>query len=140
MTALIWPTDLPRPERQTWQAQRQDARRARQNEGGPPAWRRRFSNAATLITASILVSRSQKAVFDRFYDFDTQGGTLDFRMPDPTTHGWKLLTSSGRPMLTGGGRPLLMSRMWLCSFGQSVPSEAVVGIEFRISFSLVVYP
>lgn len=144
MTVPVWPTDLPRPERDTWGAEQQDARQRRQNDAGPPGFRRRFSKAAKKVSLSVQLSRDLKAVFDRFFDEDTKGGSLPFWMPDPTTDGWYLLTSSGERLLISGGvndgKPLLIAALWLCSFGEQMPRETVVGREFRISFSLVVYP
>jgi hypothetical protein len=140
MTSLVWPTDLPRPERNTWQSQPQDARRKRQSETGTPSWGRRFSSAATLVSLSVLLDRNQRAVFDNFYRFDTKGGVSHFWMPDPTTDGWPLLMSDGRPLLTSAGVPILLSARWLCSFGETVPAETVVGIQFRKNFSIAVLP
>lgn len=86
---------------------------------------------------SLLLSRSEKAVFDNFW-LDCAEGAHTFRMPDPTTDGWPVLTSSGAPVLLPDGRPLLMSRRWLCSWGDQPPTETLVGVEFRMSFSIVV--
>jgi hypothetical protein len=95
---------------------------------------------AQLVTLSLLLNRDLRAVFDRFYDVDCAGGTRLFWMPDPTTDGWALLGTDGRPLLAGGRQPLLMSRRWLCAWGDAVPSEALVGLEFRKSFNLQVMP
>lgn len=145
MTIAIWPASLPKPERSTWQATSQDVRRERQAETGPTMpGRPRFSNAAKLVSLSILVSRDLKAVFDNFHEFDTRKGTRLFWMPDPTTDGWGLFDSNGQPLLISGGaddgKPILLAARWLCSFGKTMPSEAVVGGEFRISFSVMVMP
>lgn len=139
MTYAVWPTSLPRPERNTWQSQPQDARLKRQSDAGPPGFRRRFSQAAKTVTLSVLLSRNQKAVFDRFFEADTRGGSLLFWMPDPTTDGWPMLTADGVPVLNGAGQPVLLSARWLCLF-DAMPAEAIVGIEFRKSFSVVVMP
>ncbi len=45
-----------------------------------------------------------------------------------------------RPLLTGAGVPILLAARWLCLFGDTPPSEVVVGVEFRISFSVSVMP
>ncbi len=50
---------------------------------------------------------------------------------------WHLI---GRPLLTGAGMPILLAARWLCLFGDTPPSEVVVGVEFRISFSVSVMP
>lgn len=140
MTILTWPTELPRPERDTWSKTYQDPRLRRRGENGPPRWRRRFSAVPKLVSLSILVARWQKAVFENFYEDQMSYGAQLFRMPDPTTDGWAMLTPEGLPVLSPEGVPLLLSKQWLCAFGDEVPRESVVGTEFRINFSVVVMP
>lgn len=133
-----WPTSLPRPERNSWQSQPQDARRKRQPEMGPPAYRRRFSRAPLKISLSLVLTRDLKAVFDGFFHDTCAEGSLLFRMPDPTTDGWAALTSGGAPILAGDGSPILLSASWLCAWGDQLPVETVTGVEFRTTFSVVV--
>ena len=136
---MTWPTTLPRPERSSWQLTSQDARRKRQSDAGPPAYRRRFSSAAKLVTLSVLLTRNQRQVFDQFFHGDCGEGSSLFHMPDPTTDGWRLLASDGRPLLSLG-TPLLLSGIWLCAWGDQLPTESIQGTEFRKSFSIVVLP
>ncbi len=140
MIILDWPTDLPHPERSSWQMQPQDARRKRQASVGPPSYRRRFSRVPKLVTLSVVLSRNEKAIFDNFYHDECAEGSLLFHMPDPTTDGWPLLTSDGQPMLMSDGTPLLLSAIWLCAWGDQTPAETIQGIEFRKTFSVVVMP
>ena len=144
MTVPVWPAELPRPERDTWNAQRQDARLKRRSEAGPASYRRRFSFASTAVRLSVLLSRDEKAVFDNFFDITTKKGVTPFWMPDPTTDGWALKTSDGAPLLIAGGpddgKPLLLAARWLCVFGDQMPDETVVGGRFRMSFSVEVLP
>jgi len=137
---LDWPSELPLPDRQGWQAQHQDPRRKRQGDAGPPGYRRRFSSAARLVSLTLTLSRLQKGVFDRFFEIDCALGAHLFRMPDPTTDGWGMLTADGTPILTGAGAPLVLARIWLCAWGDQMPAESVVGTEFRIAFSVAVMP
>lgn len=137
---LTWPTSLPRPERTSWQLQRQDARRRRQGDAGPPAFARRFSSAATLVTLSVLLTRSQRETFDQFFQEDCEDGSLLFRMPDPTTEGWRMKDASGAQIYATDGTPLLMSKTWLCAWGDQLPRETILGIEFRKTFNIVVMP
>lgn len=137
---LTWPETLPRPERGTWQLTPQDARRRRQSEAGPPSYRRRFSGVARMVTLSVMLSRDQRQVFDRFFHQDCAEGTHLFWMPDPATDGWPLLTGDGQPLLTDTGDPILLGGQWLCSWGAEMPTETVIGREFRKSFSIVVMP
>ncbi|QND45197.1 hypothetical protein HB780_05425 (plasmid) [Rhizobium lusitanum] len=140
MTIPTWPTTLPRPDRDSWQKSPQDARLKRQNDAGPPSYRRRYSSVAQAVTLSIMVDRDGKAVFDKFRETTTSEGSLPFYMPDPTTDGWGLFTADGQPLLTNDDQPLLLAAQWLCLFGDTMPAEAVVGVEFRITFSVSVMP
>lgn len=141
MSYPVWPAGLTQFERSGWQSQRQDARRRRQGEAGPPAWRRRFSSVSTVIGVSLVTDRNGKAVFDRFYEQGTAYGSVLFWMPDPVTDGWALNSSTGAPLLTGAGAPLVMAALRLCSFGDEPPVETMIGdVGFRFAFSVVVMP
>lgn len=144
MTVPVWPAELPRPERDTWNVQRQDARLKRRSDAGPVNYRRRFSSASKSVRLSVILTRDGKAIFDTFFDLTTDGGVTPFWMPDPTTDGWALTTSDGAPLLIAGGpddgKPILLAAQWLCVFGDQMPAETVVGTEFRISFSVEVLP
>ena len=139
MTHPVWPSELPRPTRAGYQAQHDDGRR-RRHAGGPPSYRRRFSSTAEMITLTIEVPRSKKAVFDQFFEMQTGNGTLPFWMPDPTTDGWALLASDGSAVLTDDGTPILLSAQWLCLFGDALPTETIVNAQFAISFTVAVMP
>lgn len=137
---MIWPETLPRPERSSWQLTSQDARRKRQSDAGPPAYRRRFSAVAQMVEMSVILDRNQRAVFDQFFHEDCSEGSRLFYMPDPTTEGWPLLTTEGAPLLAADGTPLLLAGRWLCSWGDQIPTETVQGREFRKAFGIVVLP
>lgn len=139
MTVPIWPTELPKPTRDGYEAARGDSRLRRSSEA-VPGYRRRFSAEARPVSLSINVPRSLKAVFDNFYDVTTAGGTLPFYMPDPITDGWPLIGSDGRPVLTDGDLPVLMSAQWLCLFGDEAPVDKISGVRFDIAFSVAVMP
>lgn len=137
---ITWPNTLPRPERDTYQAQAEDPRRKGRNEVGPKRYRRRWSSVARNVTLSIIGGQNERAVFHRFYEDETSWGAQPFQMPDPTRHGWPLLTADGQPLLTAAGAPVLVAAHWLCVFGDQVPTETIIGTEFRINFSVVVLP
>ena len=140
MSILIWPTELPRPERNTWRAQFQDPRQRRPSDSGPPGYRRKFSSVAREIALSVQLTRNQKAVFDNFFEDDTGYGSELFTMPDPTTDGWFLNASDGSALVNENGTPLQMCGSWICKFGEQMPSETIEGVDFRISFSVMVMP
>jgi len=140
MSVPTWPIDLPRPQREDLQVQINDPRLRKPTETGPPGYRRRWSSVARTVTLSIDVPRSLKAVFDRFYEFETKFGSLPFWMPDPMTDGWPLLDASGNPLLTNDGLPILLSAQWLCLFGEETPVQSIRGIRFVIAFSVTVMP
>lgn len=136
----MWPQELPRPERSSWQVSPQDARRKRQSDAGPPGYRRRFSSAAKMVSLSIVVRRNGKGIFDNFFHHECNEGTRLFYMTDPTTEGFPLYASNGLPLLTSDGQPLLLAGRWLCAWGDQMPVETVQGTEFRKTFSVVVMP
>lgn len=141
MSIPVWPAALDRFERPGWQVQPQDGRQRRGNEAGPPGYRRRFSSVAKGVSLSIVLTRDEKAIFDNFYEDDCAQGSREFWMPDPTTHGWPLLTEDGTPILVEEGVPLHLSERWLCSWGDPPPTEVIVGqVQFRKSFSVWVLP
>ena len=144
MTYPMWPLTLPRPERDSWSVAPQDGRLQRRSDAGPPGFRGRFSARARTVNMSVLLDRDQRAVFERFFEDDTGAGANLFWIPDPTTDGWALLTSDGLPLLVAGGpddgKPILLARMWLVTFGRNLPTEAIVGVQFRMTFSVEVMP
>lgn len=138
---LTWPSELPRPERNSWQSAPQEARRKTQSDVGPVRWRRRFSSVARSISLSVILTRDLRAVFDRFYDDDCAHGSRLFWMPDPTTDGWPMLTGDGDELLLPDGSPVLLSARWLCSWGDQLPTETIHGqVEFKKSFNITVLP
>lgn len=138
-TVPTWPTTLPRPERNGFSRVPQDARQRRQNEAGPPSYRKKFSSVADTVTLSVLLTRWQKSTFDTFYRTTLDFGTRAFYMPDPTTDGWRSYDATGTPILDEDGNPVLLSATWTCLWGDP-PTETVSGIEFRKSFSVIVMP
>ncbi len=141
MSVQTWPEQLDRFERPGWQVQPQDSRQRRGSEAGPPGYRRRFSSVAKGVSLSIVLSRDEKAIFDNFDEVDCAHGSREFWMPDPSTHGWSMLTESGEPILVAPGVPLLLAERWLCSWGDPPPTEAMFEqVKFRKTFSIWVLP
>lgn len=138
---LTWPADLDPPERDSWGRQPDDARMLRSAEGRPSRYGRRMSAVSTRVQMAIVCSSSQRAVFWRFFERETRGGSLLFWMPDRSRDGWPLMTPSGAPLLTPAGAPLLNSARWLCLFGREMPQENSANqVEWRIAFAVEVLP
>ncbi|ALF02098.1 hypothetical protein [Salipiger abyssi] len=141
MTPLNWPSELDKPERNSWNAGWNDPRQKRRGETGGPRYRRRYSAVAKPVSLSLVCTRLQKGVFDRFFEQDTNFGSRVFRMPDPTTDGWAMLDENGTAVLDENGVPILMSAQWLCLFGAELPKETVVEqVKFRLTFTVAVLP
>ncbi|TRD18350.1 hypothetical protein [Palleronia caenipelagi] len=141
MSYPVWPEELVQFERGGWQAAPQDGRRRSQNETGPPGFRRRFSATARRVDLALIVPQAGRARFWRFHTEDCAGGAQLFWMPDPSVSRARLLDHTGTPLLTGDGTPLLLSRLWLCLWGDQPPVESVEGdVEFRLTFSVWVMP
>ena len=140
MTLAAWPASLPRPERDTFSMVPAEARLKRRAETGAPSYRLRFSGVPKYVSMSVLLTRSQRATFDEFFEVTTRWGSLPFTMADPTTEGWPMTDGNGNPVVDALGRPILMSGTWLCLFGDTPPSETVTGIRFRKSFRITVMP
>ena len=140
MSVAIWPEDLPKPRRDGYAAGINDPRIAKNTDAGPVGWRRRWSSHTKAVSLVAHLDRNEKAIFDNFYEYECQVGSLPFRMPDPVTDNWPLLTSDGESLLLSDGEPILMAATWLCIWGQSVPQESMVGRHFKVSFSVVVMP
>ncbi|TCP88913.1 hypothetical protein C8J31_10282 [Rhizobium sp. PP-CC-2G-626] len=136
----VWPAELPKPNRPEYSASINDPRQPKLADQGPPGWRRKTSAVARTVTLAIEVTRDEKAIFDDFHERVTSFGSLPFRMPDPVTDGWAMLTSDGAPMLTIDGQPMLMGAWWLCLFGEQPPRETIGGVKFKIAFSVTVMP
>lgn len=140
MTYPVWPSELPAPERDTWQASWSDPRRRRQGDAGPDGYRKRFSSIPRQVALSMVLNREEKARFDRFFEDELDFGIGLFTMPDPTTDGWPVLTADGQPLLMEDGTPITMAQTWLCQWGAEMPVETIQGREFRIRFAVEVLP
>lgn len=135
-----WPPELPRPNRDNYQHSVGDGRLKRNNEIGPPGYRGRSSAVPDFVSMTLDLSRNELARFWRFYTEEITRGSKQFYMPDPTTSGWKMLTSDGRVLTDHRGRPLLIEKTWRCRFGDTLPNETIRGNRFLLNFEIVVMP
>lgn len=140
MSLPAWPATLPPPLRDAFQMQDADPRLKRQKETGGLGYRRRFSSVSKTVQMAIQVDRSEVGDFDLFHNELTARGSLPFTMPDPTTDAWPLLDQDGVQLLDQLGQPLLMSKIWVCLFGEEKPVTMPLDMAFRISFPVVVLP
>lgn len=141
MTHPVWPSELPqRVLRDGYSESLRDGRLFSRMSGGAPKVRRRFSSSTLPVSASIHVDYDQKSRLERFWNEETQGGSLPFIIPDQTHDGLALLDGSGNPILDGSGNPILISTNWLALFGEEAPKVTPWGIQFTVAFNLVVLP
>jgi hypothetical protein len=136
---LIWPAELPPPTRNDYSLSLGDNRRFTQGDAGPPRLKGNRSKPTNQVAMSIIVSRNGRARFERFLH-DTDNGALPFLIPDHGTHGWGLATEDGAALLTEDGAPMVLDAWFTCRFGQQMPGLTPVGVEWKISFNLLVYP
>lgn len=141
MTNPSWPAELPPPLRDGYGSVLPDARTATKPEAGPPRVRRRWSVAVATRQMTIDVTADQRARFWRFWLGDTVGGSLPFWVPDWTVDGAPMADASGSPLTTAAGAEIALAKRDLVMFGTSQPpSEAPVGVRWRITFQILVMP
>lgn len=140
MTMPSWPTELLRPLVEGFQQGREDNRLIARSDRGPPRVRRGMSKATQAVGVAFYVTHDQRARFDRFYDEETDIGALPFLVPAWGVDNHDLLTGDGLNLLTHDDVPLLIASTWVCLFGQTAPSVVPMGLEWRISFDLVILP
>lgn len=140
MSVAIWPETLPPPKRSGYREQYRDPRRPKSGDTGPPGWRLGAPAAGRDVAMTLGLHRALLGDFERFFEDDTQYGSLPFRMPAPSSDGWSLLNQDGAPLLTPDGTPLLLAANWLCLFAKDPPVIVPAGVRFNLSFAVVVLP
>lgn len=140
---IAWPAELPqRPTIDGYARGLPDGRTFRQMEAGPPKVRRRFSSAVRPIAVSFVMNKAQIMRFERFWDTDTRGGVLPFRMPDAMIDGNKVLASpSGDDLQNDEGLTLEIKALFLVMFASDAPEITPLSDQhYRVSFQLSVLP
>ena len=140
MSLPVWPEELERPLRDSYDQQKGDTRRRQQGDQGPPRMRRGISKGVEVIGMAFMATADERARFERFYNEDTGEGALPFLMTDWGRDGLALWDDDGAGLTDETGTPLLIAATWVCSFGEALPSITPVGVEWRIQFNLVVLP
>lgn len=141
MALPVWPSSFPRPMLSGFGTVLPDGRQSTSMQAGPPRVRRRYSSAATIRQATMILDVNARQRFWRFWGDDTTGGSLPFLVPDWTLDGRPLATASGEILTTTDGVPLLVSAWHLALFGtDQPPSEAPLGVQFRMTFTLSILP
>jgi hypothetical protein len=140
MSMPSWPVELKKPLSDGFQQAREDNRRIMRAERGPPRIRRGSSKAAEAVSVAFYCSHDQRARFDRFHIEETEEGALPFLVPAWGVDNHDLLTADGLNLLTHDDVPLLIASTWVCLFGQTMPSVVAMGLEWRVSFDLVILP
>lgn len=140
MSMPSWPVELKKPLADGFQQAREDNRRLLRAERGPPRVRRGSSKASEAVSVAFYLSHDQRARFDRFHIEETEEGALPFLVPAWGVDNHDLWTADGLNLLTHDDVPLLIASTWVCLFGQTMPSVVAMGVEWRISFDLVILP
>jgi hypothetical protein len=140
MSMPSWPTELLRPLVDGFQQAPEDTRRFIRADRGPPRVRRGSSKATEAVGVAFYCTDDQKARFERFRIEETDLGALPFLVPSWVVDNHDLLTADGLNLLNHEDTPLLIAGTWVCLFGQTMPSTVPMGLEWRISFDLVILP
>lgn len=137
MSVQVWPSELPRPNRKQWQSVPQDTRNKKSPKSGPPSYGKGLSRAVTQVSIALDLTFDQRQVFDRFFHQECNEGVILFWMPDPIVTGRALTFSNGMPLLNEGGQPLIVTKTWLCRWGDNLPTETIPSqLHYRKTFSL----
>lgn len=139
MALPAWPEELDPPMRAGYTILRTEARRRSKVEQGPHRQGRRLSAVSVPVAMTLDVSRDERARFDRFYDEEVSEGSLPFLIKDPTTHDLPILIG-GVQLLDHLDRIITIAAWQLARFGESLPEVTVIGIRYRIRFSIEVMP
>jgi len=140
MTMPSWPTELLAPLRDAFQRQRGENRMLTRSDQGPPRVRRSASKSTETVQIAIYCTADHLARFHRFHDEECADGSLPFLVPGWGKIDLGLLTDEGEELLTDEDVPILIDDTWPCLFGQSRPNEVSMGVEWRVSFDMVILP
>jgi hypothetical protein len=141
MTVATWPADLPVPEISGFQHARQNARRARSDQSGPPRYSRRFSAVAEFVAMQMTVTVEQLGVFETFFAETLQDGSQPFYMLDVFRDNRWLLDSTGGIIQDSAGLPILVTVNRLCQWGAEPPLMTPRGMnDARVAFTLAYLP
>lgn len=141
MTLPVWPDqELPRPLRQGFDLAFGESRLMTQNDAGPVRARRRFSAVSHPQALAFLMTRNERARFERFYFEEALSGALPFLMPDFGTDGLPVGNEAGAVLTDEAGAEVSIPAMRLCLFSAQLPVIAAQGVEWHVSFSVEVLP
>lgn len=76
-----WPTQLPKPQLAGYSLAPQAAFVRSDMDAGPARQRRRFTQAPTEITLELVLTDAQMAIFEFWYEIETQSGAAWFSAP-----------------------------------------------------------
>lgn len=94
-----WPDELPAsPLRDGYGRGLADGRSFQAMGRGAPRIRLRTRSAIRPMSMTFRLTTAQLARFERFWDEDTDGGSLPFYIPDPVRHGASIVSTGGIPM------------------------------------------
>lgn len=140
MTIPTFPEELPKPIIEGHREQRNDPRRRRTFDAGPPKFVRRYTAVAAEVSLVYRLMVWEKAVFDRFYIDTCKEGSLPFWFQKRYVDGMAILDENGVPLLDESGVQLRWSHMALCLFAEPPVSDDPIRGRQRIAFSVVELP
>lgn len=83
--AQNWPVGVNTDALTNVADQRQNARQRSPMDSGPPIVRRRFTAALNNVDIPMIMTNTEKVLFDEWYITTVLEGSLSFLFPDPTT-------------------------------------------------------
>jgi hypothetical protein len=115
---IAWPATLPQEALSDgYQSGFGDGRARTETDSGIAKVRRRFSAVPRPLTFSMHMTNEQLAIFKTFVTTDTAGGVKPFTFPAQDEPG-----------------------TWIVQFGRDLPRWAPRGLDWIVSFDLVILP
>ena len=141
MSIATWPSDLPAPEIGGYGQTRQNARRSRTAQNGPPRYGRRLSAVPEFVGMQVTLDAEELGIFDQFFAETLSDGSLPFWMTDYFRDGRPLLDEDGGQILDDDDLPILVTVSRLCLWGSEPPQmQARSHQHVRVSFSVSFLP
>lgn len=131
-----WPEDdLGCPLRRGFSEGFTDPRQMTAPEAGPPRVRPRFSRTSNTLDLSFSLTWHERDVLTRFWEEDTQHGTVIFAMPEWPDNNRLLLDDALGGLTDETGTPLRVSAYFLALFA-TPPNFSPYGSKWLTAFQV----